>query len=536
MRSIIHRRFAHLAPLLICALGLAVLLAARRLDEQVLEIRESSLGPPFHTPLVSIEHRDGRAGDSAALIVHGFQCNKSMMVQIAKFLAFNGIDAYLIDLPGHGASADAYTGEKALQATAQALWHLVSAKHIPKDRIAMVGHSYGAMILSYLGIRDRDLHSHVLIGPGYIEGFTVDAPENVLILLAERDHEYVQEFSYHLLNDATGGELTAHSEFFGSHERGDARLLEIVPGAAHVSLMWNAYVFDETRQWIANTLGKSSTLSSERNATRASNRSLLIAALAIVVATLVVFEITRLLPAATSGSESRLPKRGFLALPLALAAGVGATRLLAPLEALQLHEGDIVASAFLNTGVAMLVLTGISVGRVRLPPTRDLLVAILLALTAAAIVYAAVNVTVTPQFYHATFSGLTRRALICLVLFAAFLPFFCISEAFFRAIQARFRSGYVGGSVSLAASLVFFSAFLISIGFIDGMLRRFAIPLFGAVMYAQLVAAVFYHKLRSSVAGGVFSSLLMAWLICLMLVEQVIAYLTSYHPPKGAAR
>jgi alpha-beta hydrolase superfamily lysophospholipase len=171
MRLIIHRHFAHLALLLVCALGLAGLLAARSLDEQVLEIRESSLGPPFYTPLVSIEHRESRPGDPAALIVHGFQCNKSMMVQIAKFLAFNGIDAYLIDLPGHGASANSYDGQKALQATDQALWHLASAERIPKHRIAMVGHSYGAMIVSYLGIHDRDLHSHVLIGPGYIEGW-----------------------------------------------------------------------------------------------------------------------------------------------------------------------------------------------------------------------------------------------------------------------------------------------------------------------------------------------------------------------------
>jgi pimeloyl-ACP methyl ester carboxylesterase len=508
---IIDHRFAHLALLLVCALGLAGLLAARSLDEQVLEIRESSLGPPFYTPLVSIEHRESRAGDPAALIVHGFQCNKSMMVQIAKFLAFNGIDAYLIDLPGHGASANSYTGQKALQATAQALSHLASAERIPKDRIAMVGHSYGAMIVSYFGIQDRDLHSHVLIGPGYIEGFTVDAPENVLILLAERDHEYVEEFSYHLLSDATGGELTGPSEFFGSHDRGDARLLEIVPGAAHVNLLWSEYVFDEAREWIESTLGESSTVSAERGAAAASTRSLLIAALAIVVATLVVFEIARQLPAATSDLGSRLPERGFLILPLALAAGVAVTRLFVPLEILRLREGDIVASAFLNTGAAMLVLAGISIGRFRPPSARDLFVAAFLALTAAAIVYAAVNLTVTPQFYHAAFSGLTRRALICLVLFAAFLPFFCISEAFFRSIQARFRNGYVGGSASLAASLVFFSVFMISIGFIDGTLRRFAIPLFGIIMYAQLVGAVFYHRLRSSVAGGVFSSLLTAW-------------------------
>jgi hypothetical protein len=210
---------------------------------------------------------------------------------------------------------------------------------------------------------------------------------------------------------------------------------------------------------------------------------------------------------------SRLPERGFLILPLALAAGVAVTRLFVPLEILRLREGDIVASAFLNTGAAMLVLARISIGRFRPPSARDLFVAAFLALTAAAIVYAAVNLTVTPQFYHAAFSGLTRRALICLVLFAAFLPFFCISEAFFRSIQARFRNGYVGGSASLAASLVFFSVFMISIGFIDGTLRRFAIPLFGIIMYAQLVGAVFYHRLRSSVAGGVFSSLLTAWVI-----------------------
>lgn len=522
MRPTFPRRCIRPALFVVLAITLGVLIVERSRDEGALELHEVSLGPPFQTPLVSVRHRPGREGGPVALLVHGYQCNKSMMLQLAKFLALNGIDSYVIDLPGHGASTDTYADAKAPQATAQALWHLIVRERIAKDRIALVGHSYGAMIVSFIGIADRGFHSHVLIGPGYVEGFTLDAPENVLILLAERDHSYVKEFAYRLLKEGTAGRGAAPSQLFGSYEGGDARLLEIVPDVAHVSLMWSAYVFDRTRAWIEETVGESAAAGGEARGRGGTARSLWIAALSIALATLVVFELAQRLPAARRNPARPLPARAYLILPLAAAGGVAVTRLFVPLMILGLHEGAVLASVLLNSGVAMVALAGFAMWRIRSLEARELPLELLLAVLAAIVVYASASLSVTPQFYYLTFSGFTRRALIFLILFLAFLPYFCVAEAFFRSIQTRFRSAYLGGAVSLAASLGFTFLVLASIRFLDPMLRRFVMPLVALILYAQFVGAVFHRRRQSWLAGGVFSSLLVAWGIAVgFLVTEV---------------
>ena len=73
--------------------------------------------------------------DLAAVLFHGFQCNRIMMIELGRYLAHAGIHVFLFDFPGHGASTLEFVEDRIADQSAQAFKELSETYRIsPADR------------------------------------------------------------------------------------------------------------------------------------------------------------------------------------------------------------------------------------------------------------------------------------------------------------------------------------------------------------------------------------------------------------------
>lgn len=138
--------------------------------------RHFLLTDSFHTPVLHIWDTRIQKKKGIAVLVHGLQCNKSMMVQLGKFLAAHGVDSYAIDLPGHGESSVPFTYERCYDAAKEATSEIIKLSGFDDKQVILVGHSFGSSVLGPVGLEHPDLAASVYIGPGEVKGLKVDAP------------------------------------------------------------------------------------------------------------------------------------------------------------------------------------------------------------------------------------------------------------------------------------------------------------------------------------------------------------------------
>ena len=155
----------------------------------------------------------GDPADAPLLLVHGVTSNAAIWWRVGPALAAAGRRVVAVDMPGHGRTARAPRSHLFVD-TAAELAAFVRAAGLDEPGLAVVGHSWGAMVAAHLpaaGLRPRTL---VLLDPpvrtlGRLTALTAEPPE--------RD--------YSTLEEATAAVRAANPEWSEGDVRAKAQAL-----------------------------------------------------------------------------------------------------------------------------------------------------------------------------------------------------------------------------------------------------------------------------------------------------------------------
>lgn len=453
-------------------------------------------------PVLEVRRAGGPPASAAAILVHGLQCNRGMMAPLAKTLARAGVDAYAIDLPGHGSSPEAFSPARAREAAREAIAAVRARRGDPREPYVLVAHSYGAQVVGPIASGAPLPRAIVLVAPTWAKGVGSGAIRNLLVLTATRDYDFVTEDAGRLLGAAAPGPGLRAGEEIGDAARGTARAWRVVEGA-HVSLLYGGAAPAEARAWILRALG----VAPEPAAPAADAglfAGLLSAALALAAAVLLVRAWAAALPV-PERPRARCDRGTVLIAAVALAAGVGALRIGVPLAFLRLHEGARLASLLLVVGLVAAGLTRLRRSDA-LPTVAELARGLPPGLLGAAAVLAAAAALSSASWYELPFPGApAERWSAALVLAAALLPLFAFVQGH---LSFASRAPRVPG---LALALAVHAGLAAAVVLLGARLGRFA----GALLVVGLALAAFGAVLgraaRNRAVGAVFSSAVAGW-------------------------
>ena len=131
----------------------------------------------------------GRPADPPLLLVHGVTSNAGIWWRVGPALAASGRRVVAVDMPGHGRTAPRHVSHRFAD-TAAELGAFIRAAGLDRPELAVVGHSWGAMVAAHLpmaGIRPGRL---VLLDPpvltlGRLEAMTKEPTERSYSTLDE---------------------------------------------------------------------------------------------------------------------------------------------------------------------------------------------------------------------------------------------------------------------------------------------------------------------------------------------------------------
>lgn len=91
---------------------------------------------------------EGEGPRPAAVLVHGLAANRDAMLARGEMLARHGISAISVELRAHGASGGEFTtlGDRETGDVGPALAYLTARADVDPSRLALVGHSLGAVV------------------------------------------------------------------------------------------------------------------------------------------------------------------------------------------------------------------------------------------------------------------------------------------------------------------------------------------------------------------------------------------------------
>lgn len=464
------------------------------------------LGDRFETPVMHISPSRGRSSGALAILVHGHQCNKAMMAPLARYLAAGGIDTYSIDLPGHGESTQPFSTQAAVAAVEAAVSGILQRTGAQPQNLVLIGHSFGSLAIAPAAAR-RDLMATVFIGPAKVDGLTPREPSNALIVTAEQDYDFIQEYARSLYADLTRGMAANRS---GDFAHRDARSWVVIPHAEHVSLLVDERVHAAVARWIEGASG-------EALAVKASDRTLAAAravAFAFGFCLVAAWLIACLLKRSRAQQSADKPGRWWAA-AVALGGGlffsVMLTNGLDPLEFLRVREGDALASLIGATGIIGFAFFASMDQKISLRwCARDL------AIAAAVFVclYALAVLTVDPAFYSIRINIRDWQRLSTLALTALLAaPFFLLYEELLERLRHSSPSPLRAGAYSLGGAIAVIALVCSSLYWLDGRLFRFNAGVAAVLLYCTAASVLFRLALKDSSAGVLFSSVLAGWIV-----------------------
>ena len=288
-----------------------------------------------------------------AIIFHGLSANRKLMEPVARWAVATGLRAYLIDMPGHGDSAEPFSFERAEQCAAEFLTELTKRGVLDPRRTVLIGHSMGASIA--IRLADR-YHAAATIAispapltpqPGpwqHATPYTLPQrlPSNLLVFIASLDPFPIRDSAKQW---AAAGPDHSDADFTA---RRALRLTDLSL-ATHVSVLVDTRVALESADWLQRALAMPRYPSDLRTPPFAFALALLgVMLLFPAVATL-------LLPRASAGATAGVPFATWKVYATWAAASLLAAVVLKfwiPLAALRLFSGDYLASFLLIVGLA----------------------------------------------------------------------------------------------------------------------------------------------------------------------------------------
>ena len=493
--------------------GLVLLLglvqARHELGSSGVEIERFRLADAFNTPAIRFLPPAEKRSGVVAVLVHGHECNKAMMAQLARFLAAGGVDAYAIDLPGHGESLQAFSDNLGRQATEAAVANIVERTGGAVEKLVLVGHSFGAEALGPAAVR-RDLLATVFIGPGKPEGLSRRLPNNALIVTAEHDYPYIKQDAQAMYADLTARDSRPAGNLVGDFRLKDARLWEEIPQATHLSLLFDQRVHRLVALWIERSGAGSMRVQSAYAMGPALRAAALALALVLVLTALAASTLSAL-----RTTPTRDPAGHWAPAAIATMAGVYFSELmingLLPLGYAQFAERDILVAHLGATGVLGIVFLASMGGAISFRCAAIDLAAAALALLA---LYGLTLLTIDAEFYslRITYGSAKNLATLALAALLA-LPIFLLQDELLRRLQGRHDRGVRGFVVYCAGCLALAVLFCASLHFVDARLYRFNAEILAGSAYCAVAGAILRAYLKNGYAAVWFSALVAGWVI-----------------------
>jgi len=494
-----------------------------------IDTRHFYLTDSFNTPVVRIWDTGIAKREAVAVLVHGFQCNKSMMVQLGKFLAAQGLDVYAIDLPGHGESSVSFTFERCYEATRLALSEIIRLSGTEEKHVILIGHSFGAMVLGPVALERPNIAASIYIGPGEVKNLKLDTPRNVMIITAEHDKDFIKKCAQIEFNELTGQhESRPGKNLHGDLTLGTARSWQEIPKTDHVGLINNDATYRLIRRWTEQAL---QTIIEPRPFSDKPSKQIFISVLMLALCAVLASLTSKILPASTVEDRPLFANRlrPFVVFLYAIVCGVALMRFVTPLGFLHLKEGElgflhlkegeVLASLLFSVGLLSLVFDMILERKIMIPGLRANLWDALVAITVFFFLYSCLVISVDREFYSLKFSFFhTGRILAFAVIAICLFPLFLMAERLLRYVQGSFRRLFYGMTASLMVAAALYAAFILGCVMVNPGFSRFTETFLAVIGYCALIGAVFYRNRSSIVSGAMFTSFVVAWVVAVSFI------------------
>ena len=123
----------------------------------------------------------------AVVLIHGLLANRDTMLPRAAILARNGFAALVLELRAHGASGGVYStlGQRETEDVTVGLAYLATRAEVDRSRVAVLGHSLGAVVALRAAAAESDIRAVVAesafisveaIAPAVIRGLSGRRP------------------------------------------------------------------------------------------------------------------------------------------------------------------------------------------------------------------------------------------------------------------------------------------------------------------------------------------------------------------------
>jgi pimeloyl-ACP methyl ester carboxylesterase len=287
----------------------------------------------------------------AVVLFHGLAANKHVMTYLARSFAELGLTVFVPDLPGHGRTAGPFTPETAQNCATSLVRGLSARGLIAPNRTILAGHSMGGAIALRVAPDFRPA-GVIAISPAPMRAAHGVTPEKLLYQSPPRilSNTLVTAGRFEPLG------LTANAADLMSQNNADATSeFHLLPRQSHVSVLFAPGVARMAQAWAARVFHVP-------NSGRVPSLLYFGGGLLGLVGILVLAGpfLREMAPATskpeTAGARAPSPIRWLFEVAAVSIAMVFVLRYVVPLKVLGLFEGDYLASFFLLTGTALLLL------------------------------------------------------------------------------------------------------------------------------------------------------------------------------------
>src|SRR6266851_824063 len=186
----------------------------------------------------------------SVVLLHGLSANKKIMEYLAHGFAEQNLRVFVPDLPGHGRTPGPFSFSRAETCGESLVRELIARRVIDPQRTILAGHSMGGAIAIRVAAR-VGVAGVIAISPAPMRvahGVPGDMlpytnppplPRHTLAISAALEPLGIRE----LTRDLVSGDATATSQYL------------FVPGATHVSVLFDGRVVRAAQDWAAKTLG-----------------------------------------------------------------------------------------------------------------------------------------------------------------------------------------------------------------------------------------------------------------------------------------
>ena len=440
----------------------------------------------------------------AVVVFHGLAANKHIMTYLARSFAELGLTVFVPDLPGHGRTTGPFTPDSAQNCATSLVRGLSARGLIAPDRTILAGHSMGGAIALRVAPDFRPA-GVIAISPAPMRAAHGVSPEKLLYQNPPRilSNTLVTAGRF----EPSG--LTANAADLMSQNSADATSeFHFLPRQSHVSVLFAPEVASMTQAWAARVFHVPN---SGRVPSLLYFGGGLLGLVGIVV--LAGPFLQEMAPATpkpeTIRTQAPSAIRWLLEVALVSIAMVFLLRYFVPLKVLRLFEGDYLASFFLLTGTALLLLHP-KLAQRNLPAKPSvLLMAALGALILHLLVTGWFDLTITDSWLT-----LQRWARFPLFFLAAFFFLYALEILLGPVEQPRKRYALDLVAILLAWMAVAAGAFFLHSGEILPVLLG---PYFAVFfVFSRLGARLVRQRTASATAAAVFGAILLAG-FCLVL-------------------